>query len=688
MGIFARLVGAGQEQRSASPYVAAFLRGDDLPNSWGQGGRVVTETSALSVTAVFACVQVIAETLASLPLITYRQLQPRGRERATSHPLYGLLHDRPNPEMSAMPFREALLGHVCLWGTGYAEIQRDADDRPIALWPLRPDRMSAARTSSGQLYWQYRMPDGTDKPFDDRNLLRITGIGSNGIRGYSRIQLADEAIGLALDAQSFGARFFQNDSRPGGVLQSKDRLSDEAFEHLKQSWEEAHRGVGNAWRVAILEEGVTWQQVGLPPGDAQWIETRKLSVVEIARLYRVPLHLIQHLEQATFTNIEHQSLDFVIHTVRPWAQRFEEACERVLLSDVERQTLYVEHLVDGLLRGDLKTRYEAYSIGSQNGFLSANDVREIENLNPIPAEEGGDVYRVQLNMTSLKSLLVETPEQAASAQGAQNGRALPTDLPEDGFPAETRARWPVGSAQSRLRIAGRYERLLRDAANRIVRREASEVRAACKRYLTSRDLGEFRSWLRRYYGDFGAYVARTMTPSMLAFGEAIEEDAAAELGEDAAFSAVEAWLHAYATTFGQDYAARSRGQLDALLDQAIADETDPAEAVDTRVGEWENSRPRKVSHNELTRLAGALVIAAWSKRGVKRIQWVGLGGKECAFCRKLDGKIVGIEHDFVSQGDDVEGDEQTGSFRADRPYRHPPIHGFCKCGLRAIRGED
>lgn len=661
------------ERRYASPYAAAFMRGDDLPNAWGPNGRVELDgESALGVVAVYACVRVLAETLASLPLFLYRRLTPRGRERAVDMPLYWLLHDAPNPEMSRMSFWESIVGQAALRGTGYAEIARDADGRAVALWPLRSDKMEAGRTAEGTLYWLYTMPDGTKRPMSSRDVLNVPGFGSTGIVGYSPIELHASALGLALDAQSYAERFFSNDSRPGGVLQTKDKLSDAGFERLKKSWEEAHRGVGNAHRVAILEEGVEWVQVAMSSRDAQFLEQRRFSVEEVARLFRVPLHLIQELSHATFTNIEHQSIDFVVHTVRPWAERVEGAVERCLLTTAERRELFAEFLVDGLLRGDQQSRYAAYSVGHQNGWLSANDVRELENMNPIAPEDGGDIYMVQLNMVAAGQL----GQDSTPADSGGGARSAP----------ELRAA-RSGSAAARLRLARRYERLFEEAAGRIVRREIADVRAAAERRLGSRDESVFLDWLRDYYSAFGSVATRFMLPTLLTYADAIAEDAAAEIGsDDSQADALQAFVTSYAESFGQNYAERSRGQLEDVLRTAASSGEDPLELLVGRLREWDATRPGKVAATETTRSANAVTRERWKRGGVRRITWVTQGSRHCPFCPKLDGRTVGIEQTFAGDGDELDGDEGTAPLRVKRPTRHPPIHAACKCGLRPEKG--
>ena len=323
----------------------------------------VSPSTALQVTAVFACVRILAETVAGLPLHVYRRLENGGKARAPDHYLYSLLHYLPNPEMTSFEFREVMMGHVCTWGNAYAEIEFDRAGRVRALWPLRPDRMTVKRVN-GRLQYIYKLskPDSqgrTEITLRDEQVFHVHGLGSDGIVGYSPIHLARQAVGLALAAEEFGARFFGNDARPGVVLEHPGQLGDEAHKRLRESWESRHGGLDKSHRVAILEEGLKVHEIGLPPEDAQFLQTRKFQVSEIARMFRIPPHMIADLERATFSNIEHQSLEFVIHTIRPWLVRWEQEIYRSLLTPQERKTYFAEFLVDGLLRGDIKSRYGA-----------------------------------------------------------------------------------------------------------------------------------------------------------------------------------------------------------------------------------------------------------------------------------------------------------------------------------------
>lgn len=360
-------------------------------------GKSVSEITALQTTAVYACVRILAETIASLPLHTYRY-SPGGKEKVQDHPLYHLLHSESNPEMTSFVFRETLMGHLLLWGNAYAQIIRDGRGRVLGLYPLLPNKMLVSRTDQGILFYQYEK-DGRTYLLPNAEVLHIPGLGFDGLVGYSPIAMAKNAIGMAIATEEYGAKFFANGASPGGVLEHPGVVKDPG--KIRESWNAVYQGSGNAHRVAVLEEGMKFQPIGIPPEQAQFLETRKYQLNEIARIFRIPPHMIGDLEKSSFSNIEQQSLEFVMYTLDPWVIRWEQAIQRALLSGGEKRQYFVKFNVDGLLRGDYQSRMNGYAVGRQNGWLSANDIRELENLNRISPELGGDLYLINGNMTKL-----------------------------------------------------------------------------------------------------------------------------------------------------------------------------------------------------------------------------------------------------------------------------------------------
>ncbi len=344
----------------------------------------------LGLVTVYACVRLLAETIASIPLILYRR-DGQGKERATDHPLYEVFHDRPNSAMTSMVWRELLVSHVAGWGNHYSELQRT--NGRLEFWPIRPDRIETSWSASGEKVFDYLSTTGKRTTFPPGRIFHVPGLSSDGLRGYSPIALHRKALALATVAQEYGTNFLANGARPAVVLSHPKNLSTPAQQRLAAQMDEL-KGSRNSGKTVVLEEGLTITEIGVPPEDAQYIETRKFQMQEIARIYRVPPHMIGDLERATFSNIEHQSIDFVVHTIRPWLVRIEQEIKTQILAD--EPDLSVEFLVDGLLRGDAKSRAEALAIQRQNGVINGDDWAAIENRNPLP-DGLGKTYWMPVN---------------------------------------------------------------------------------------------------------------------------------------------------------------------------------------------------------------------------------------------------------------------------------------------------
>ena len=371
-------------------------------------GKPVNERTAMQTTAVYACVRILAEAVASLPLHVYEYQDDGGKKLVHDHPLYYLLHDEPNPEMTSFVFRETLMSHLLIWGNAYAQIIRDGAGRVLGLYPLLPDKMDVQRDDRGNIYYVYSRNSDENPMFKEygdirlkaEDVFHIPGLGFDGLIGYSPIAMAKNAVGMTLACEEYGASFFANGANPGGVLEHPGVLKDPS--KVRESWNSVYRGVNNAHKIAVLEEGMKYQQIGIPPEEAQFLETRKFQINEIARLYRIPPHMVGDLDKSSFSNIEQQSLEFVKYTLDPWVIRWEQSLQRSLLLPREKGKYFIKLNVDGLLRGDYQSRMNGYAVGRQNGWFSANDIREMENMNPIPDEQGGNLYLINGAMTKLE----------------------------------------------------------------------------------------------------------------------------------------------------------------------------------------------------------------------------------------------------------------------------------------------
>lgn len=367
---------------------------DDLGTVFN--GRV-TEEKALGIDAVFACVNLYARTLASMPLLLYEKT-PDGKRRAVNHPLYRLLHNEPNPNMTSHNFRKIMEASLKLWGNAYAWIEFDNSWRVKYLWPLLPGNVFPQRSlQTGELFYDAVLYNGESRRFRAYEMVHIPGLGFDGISGRSPVRQFAETMGFNLDIKSYGRKFFKNGARPSGVLQHPGSLSEDAQKRLENKFDKRYSGIENTGKTILLEEGMTYHQIGVPPEEAQFIESRKYSVEEIARIYGVPPHMIGDLEHATFSNIESQDINFAKHSIVPECVNWEQELMRKLLNDDEQARYEIEFNMEGLVRGDMESRYRAYAIGRQWGFLTADDIRAKENMSNV---DGGGITYVPLNMIS------------------------------------------------------------------------------------------------------------------------------------------------------------------------------------------------------------------------------------------------------------------------------------------------
>ncbi|MFA5385777.1 MAG: phage portal protein [Eubacteriales bacterium] len=487
MGILTSML----EKRSGVANPEKWLK-DFFGGRESHSGITVNEQSALSSTAVFACIRLLSDTLASLPLPIYKRLNPRGKERATSYPLYKLIHTKANPIMPSFTWRETMMGHILGWGNCYSEIEYGENGYPIALWPLRPDRTRPERDKITKELYYVTQIDGIEYKLPKFRVLHIPGLGFDGIKGYSPITLAREAIGLSLATEEFGARYFGSGTHPGAVvtrpLDAPVMEDQKSIESLRSYLTDAYGGLGKSHRLMLLEEGMDIKNIGIPPEDSQFLETRQFQVTEIARFYGVQPHLIADLKESTNNNIEHQGIEFVVYTLRPWLVRWESYLNLDLIPEEHQDVYFCEFLVDGLLRGDMKSRSEALQVQRRNGIINANDWAEIENRNPIPGEEG-ELYIVESNMQSL-SYLIENP-------GGGGNKTQTNTKPPD-------------NPQSSLKKA--YERLFSDALNRVFKRENADIQREIKRE-------GFENWTNDYYKEPPEFIGKNLLPVFLSYFE-------------------------------------------------------------------------------------------------------------------------------------------------------------------------
>lgn len=643
--------------------LANYLKGDAV---WT--GVNVDRTAAMGIGAVWACVRVLSETLASLPVHLYRRLE-KGKERATEHPIYRLLHVQPNPEQTPFQFKETLMGHLVLAaGNCYAQKIFNKAGEVAQLWPLNPEKMKVTRNDAGMLDYEYTKGSRTYH-LTREQVFHIPGLGFDGIQGYSPIEMEKQAFGMNIAAQQFGARFFENNAWPGGYIgfPAGFHLKDDAaVKRLKVSWGDQHKDWGKKHSVGVLEDGAEFNTISIPPNHAQFIETRKFEVTDIARIFRVPPHMIADLERATFSNIEHQGIEFVVHSMRPWLVRWEQAISLQLLSERDRDTYFAEFLVDALLRGDIKARADAYETFRKIGLYSVNDILEMENRNPI---EGGDKHHVPMNWVDMN-------------EPSKEPQPVPNFQPDDDDEEEKsiREKRSQRAATTRYRIANSYVPLLTERIGRIVRKEGRDIKAAMKKHLRSQ--ADFELFLEEYYREFPDYIRTTMTPVFRSLAENVKGEVAIEIDVDGALIPEdEAFIRAYATTSAHRHIGKSRANLRKAIARSIDEQVDMQEALTEELAGWPEKRGGSAARDEAVRGSNAFAKNVYLLSGIIKLCWIATGAKTCPYCMQMDGNIVGIDDTFALPGDVFANAPKE--LNVQHKCGHAPLHRGCDCQIVA-----
>ncbi|MDD5013734.1 MAG: phage portal protein [Atribacterota bacterium] len=644
-------------------WIKDWLRGRDVGEE-SFAGIPITPERAVKYSAVLACSRIISEGIASVPLFVYKRIEG-GKEKATDHYLYDILHLQPNERMSSFSFREMMILHLLFWGNSYSNIVYDNSGGISALWPLLPWRMKV-ESSNGKLQYKYRLPDNTEKIIPNEYVLHIPGMSFDGLVGKSIISCAREAIGLGLALEEFGSRFFGQGTQFGGFVEHPKNIGEKAEKNLRAALRQKYKGLNNAHRLIILEEGMKFTPNHIPLNDAQFLESRKFQKNEIAMMFNVSPHLIKDLDRATLNNIEHLEIEHVVYTLRPWCVRIEQAENIKLLTKSERQVFYIEHLLEGLLRGDIKSRYESYAIGRQWGWLSADDIRALENMNPLPDGQG-KIYYMPLNMMPA--------DQVASMP---NMRSIEILKPKA---IESRA---IRSATHKSRLANNYRGLFADATSRIIQFEKADILKKAKLIFGKRNINllNFSDFLNKFYIDKSDEITKRIKPVVGTYGKVVSEAVSEEIGTVIDDAKLDGFLDDYTSALNKRYAATSKSRLTGIAQNAVANDLDAYGEIEGEFSKWEKERPSVVSLKETIKIAGAVSYFSYKLANIQKIIWINTGSKSCPFCEELNGRVVGIEQPYMSKDSLMEADgKEPLTFSSD--VFHPPLHGGCVCMLSA-----
>ena len=646
MGILSKILRSSVVSGGSLPAYSDFWYG--LTGGPTKSGVSITEESALKYLTVFSCVSLISGDIARLPLKLYRRNPDESKTRILNHPLADILHNAPNSSTTSFHFREAAQNHLLLWGNTYAEIKRENYGNRIAglAQITEPGRMSIKKEKKG-IYYEWQDKKGRHKKLK-KDIFHIAGFGFNGLFGMSMIALAREAIGLGLAAEEFGSTYFGEGTHPAGIYEMDGYLGDNK-KQFTEALKKGYAGLGKSHSIMIAEGGAKYKPLTIPLEDCQFLQTRDHQKIEICGMYHVPPHKIAlHGQNSNYNNLEQENAGYVDSCLMHWIVRWEQSIALQLLTPEERRSgLFVEFLVDGLLRGDSQARGEFYNKMFQVGALSPNNILAKENMNPV---DGGDQHFVQLNMIPLN--------MAGTFAKEEENKAL----------REFRAK---SSILVRDRIAKQYYPLFQKAAQDIVNKESLAVKKQINQQRKSRANGSMQTWLDDFYQKLPEDIRAKLGPVIRSFSEAIEAATIDEIGVDT--ESIEDFINDYIDHYAERHVDSSLGQLTALLEEDI-------EALETRVDEWAETRAQKIATNETVRASNGVYQAVAFGVGLSTV-WRIRGAKTCPYCRSLNGKRVSSGQSFVKDGEELnpEGAETPMKIRGMKA--HPPLHRGCDCYL-------
>jgi len=658
MGVFSKILRSGIVGKTAG------LSGDNdfwhgLTGGPTKAGVPVNEKNALKYLTVFGCVSLISGDIAKLPLNVYQKNKDGGKLRVLTHPLSDILHTAPNPNTTSFSWREAAENHLLLWGNTYSRIVRTPMSKQInaLVQVIDPGGMQIKKYKNGTFYeW---LEKGQRRKVAKKDMFHIPGFGFDGIFGMSMISLAREAIGLGLATENFGSTFFGNGTHPSGVMEMDGYLGDNRAEFVK-ALKNGYAGLGKAHKIMLVEGGAKYKPLTVPPNDAQFLETRNFQKLEICGMYHVPPHKIAiHGHNSDNNSLETENANYVDSCLMHWIVRWEQNIALQLLTKEERQKgLFVEFLVDGLLRGNSQARAEYYNKIFQVAGIKPNEIRAKENMNPI---EGGDESFVMLNMIPL----------SMAGQVAEENNQDPKKEDKNLRLIEYRTK---NSIMLRDRIAKQYYPLFQRAAQDIVNKEGLAVKGQINKQRKSRENRDMQTWLDDFYRKMPAEIKSKIGPVVRSFSEAIQAAAAEEMGVDVGVSDdLERFIDDYSTRYSERHTESSLGQLTALLEEDL-------EALEVRVDEWAETRAEKIATNETVRTSSAVYQAVAFGAGLSTV-WRIRGPKTCPFCTSLNGKRVSSGQSFANDGDELNPEGAEAPMKIRGLKAHPPLHRSCDCFL-------
>ena len=642
-------------------------------------GIYVTPERAMNFSAFFCGVLQICQTIASLPCILYKREGEDKKRRYTEHPAYRVMKESPNAVMDAFGFKQQAAFHALVWGNAYGRIHRDGGERLTGLTPLNPAKTSP-RIREGRLEYVHKPGAGLrDEVLAVDQVLHVPGFGFNGIEGYSLIRLARESLGLGLGMEQFAAMFFGRGTHIGGVLEHPKTLTDEAHQHLKADFAEKYSGLGNAHKAIVLEEGMKWHETIMPLDDAQFLESRVFSIQEIARWLNMPPHKLKELSKATYDNITSEQISWLQDTIRPWLVRFESAYNAQLLSKGDREEgAYFEHLVEAMLRTDIKTRFDAYGVALDKGWMNRDEVRAKENLNPMEGK-GGKIHTVQLAMVDINELSQKPDsddqvlDEEDSFPGGFNAvdRSIARRIPDLRYLEIRSQRSIMHKRRHAISTKPRFLRAVQDILNF----EIPGVLDLAASHFGERKNTDFRADLAGFYERHRAEMAELFRRGMLPLAEGIRRIAAAECGGygggDPEF---QQFLDEFVRITVSQYIRSSIGQLVKLADEA---EEDPLAEIEARTERWKQKRADQIARRQIVDGENASAQFVYFAAGF-RVRWVTVG-TSCPYCNAMNGRVISQGERFLTLGSEFNPVGAQSAMKITHHISHPALHAGCDC---------
>jgi len=662
MGIFPRLKG-GERRKFTLSNPPSWFTEWILGGTPTKSGVSVGPDAAMTLWAVYACVTLLAETVASLPLQVFRRRKGGGKDLAVSHWAYYLLHDKPNDAMTSFTWREMQQGHILLRGNQYNYLERTVAGRVGQVIPLPADKVQIV-SDEKDFYFLYK----GERVIRRENMLHVPGYTQDGVHGQSVISYQRESLGTALAMEQFGGQFFGTGTNPGAIITmppEAEAMDEDALKKYIKVFTAQFAGLQNAQGLMVLPNGEKFERATVPLEDLQFLGLSKAKATDICGMFKVPPHMIGILDRATYSNIEHQAIQFVTNTLRPWLVRQEQAMNAYLLRDRDRREGYfVEYNIEGLLRGDAESRSKFYQTLFNLGAMSPNEIRALENLNPV---EGGDEHFVMINLAPMSAVAdISTVGGEGAARGAVIRRGR---IELRGLPLE---------ALARKQLADNSRPGIRRAAERLVAEEVRGLRDGLEEESRERAVQDFDAWLDAFYQGFRGtirnYLAGVLTGLIFDIAGLTRDVLPMEPPEGIEDKFANDYLDGYVSR----HIESSEGQLRALY----ATEEAPDEAISRRLDEWEERRPEKIAVNESARAASAIFAMMVFSIGSK-VQWRIVGADTCPYCKAMNGKIIGRSEQFAGAGDTLKPDADTEPMQVYGTVRHPPLHYGCDCVIVA-----